>query len=52
MFELLREPAYFARVSVDPAAGTIACPNDSDMAPEPLYEQARTTAVEAASSAS
>ena len=52
VFEPLREPAYFARVSVDPEAGTIAWPNGSDMAPEPLYERARTTAVEAASSAS
>ncbi len=52
VFEPLREPAYFARVSVDPEAGTIAWPNGSDMAPEPLYAQARTAAVEAASNAS
>lgn len=36
----LRDPAYFARVSVDPEAGTIAWPNGLDLAPEPLYEQA------------
>lgn len=41
VFEPLRDPAYFARVYVDSEAGTIAWPNGADMAPEPLYEQAR-----------
>ncbi|MGI8595545.1 MAG: DUF2442 domain-containing protein [Solirubrobacteraceae bacterium] len=41
VFEPLRDPAYFARVRVDPEAGTIAWPNGADMAPEPLYEAAR-----------
>lgn len=36
----LRDPSYFAQVSVDPEAGTIAWPNGLDLAPEPLYEQA------------
>lgn len=40
VFEPLRDPAYFARVGVDPEAGTIAWPNGTDMAPEPLYEEA------------
>jgi len=41
VFEPLRDPAYFARVAVDPESGTIAWPNGADMAPEPLYEAAR-----------
>jgi len=39
VFEPLRDPRYFARVAVDPESGTIAWPNGTDMAPEPLYEQ-------------
>lgn len=41
VFEPLGDPAYFARVAVDPDAGTITWPNGTDMAPEPLYEEAR-----------
>jgi hypothetical protein len=41
VFEPLRDPAYFARVAVDPDGGTIAWPNGLDMAPEPLYAEAR-----------
>jgi hypothetical protein len=41
VFEPLRDPSYFARVEVDSDAGTIAWPNGTDMAPEPLYEEAR-----------
>lgn len=41
VFEALGDPAYFARVAVDSDAGTIAWPNGIDMAPEPLYEEAR-----------
>jgi hypothetical protein len=41
VFEPLRDPAYFARVAVNPEAGTIAWPDGQDMAPEPLYEEAR-----------
>ncbi len=36
----LNDPAYFAQVTVDAEAGTIAWPNGIDLAPEPLYEQA------------
>jgi hypothetical protein len=41
VFEPLRDPSYFARVAVDREAGTIAWPNGLDMAPEPLYAEAR-----------
>jgi hypothetical protein len=41
VFESLRDPAFFARVEVDPEAGTITWPGGLDMAPEPLYEEAR-----------
>jgi Protein of unknown function (DUF2442) len=37
----LNDPAYFAEVTVDPEAGTVAWPNGIDLAPEPLYEQAK-----------
>lgn len=40
IFELLREPAYFARVTLDPVAGTVVWPNEADFAPEALYELA------------
>ena len=40
VFEPLRDPARFAKVQVE--AGTIVWPEDGlDMAPEPLYEEAR-----------
>jgi len=37
----LNDPAYFAQVTVDPEAGTITWPDGIDLAPEPLYEQAK-----------
>ena len=37
----LNDPAYFSQVAVDPEAGTIVWPNGIDLAPEPLYEQAK-----------
>ena len=37
----LNDPAYFAEVAVDPEAGTLAWPDGIDLAPEPLYEQAK-----------
>jgi Protein of unknown function (DUF2442) len=40
VLEPLRDPDYFARVTVDPEAGTITWPNGVDMAPEPLYAEA------------
>jgi hypothetical protein len=41
VFEPLCDPDYFARVQVDAAAGTITWPDGLDMAPEPLYDEAR-----------
>jgi hypothetical protein len=41
VLEPLNDPAFFARVIVDAEAGTLAWPNGIDLAPEPLYEQAR-----------
>jgi len=40
VFEPLQDPVFFARVEVDPEAGTIAWPGGLDMAPEPLYAEA------------
>lgn len=40
VLEPLNDPDYFAQVTVDAEAGTIAWPNGIDLAPEPLYEQA------------
>lgn len=37
----LNDRAYFAQVRVDPEAGTIAWPGGIDLAPEPLYVQAK-----------
>ena len=51
VLEPLSDPAYFARVRVDPEAGTLTWPNGVDLAPEPLYEEARRNLVESASSA-
>ncbi len=51
VFEPLKDPSYFARVEVDPEAGTISWPGGLDMAPEPLYDQARRNMVDATSAA-
>lgn len=37
----LSDAVYFAEVAVDPEAGTVVWPNGVDLAPEPLYEQAK-----------
>jgi hypothetical protein len=49
VFEPLRDPAVFAQVSVDGELGTVVWPGRLDMAPEPLYEEARRNAVTAPS---
>jgi hypothetical protein len=49
VFEPLRNPTYFAQVAVDPEGGTITWPNGVDMAPEPLYAEARRNLVRFAS---
>jgi hypothetical protein len=41
VLEPLNDPAYFAQVGVDPEAGTVVWPGGIDLAPEPLYEQAK-----------
>jgi hypothetical protein len=41
VFEPLADQAFFAQVRVDPEGGTIVWPNGVDMAPEPLYAEAR-----------
>lgn len=38
ILEPLVDPAYFARVVVDPVAGTVVWPDKADFAPEALYE--------------
>ena len=37
----MNDPAYFAEVTVDHEAGTIVRPGGIDLAPGPLYEQAK-----------
>ena len=37
----LNDPIYFAKVTVDAEAGTLVWPGGVDLAPEPLYEQAK-----------
>lgn len=47
MFEPLRDPARFAKVSIK--WGTLYWPHDElDMAPEPLYEKAKANALKPA----
>ena len=41
VLEPLHDPAYLAQVTVDTEAGTLVWPDGIDLAPEPLYEQAR-----------
>ncbi|PYQ62136.1 MAG: DUF2442 domain-containing protein [Acidobacteria bacterium] len=43
IFEPLREPGYFERFFLD--GGTVAWPNGADIAPETLYERARSSEV-------
>ncbi|MBV9805171.1 MAG: DUF2442 domain-containing protein [Solirubrobacterales bacterium] len=41
VFQALQDPTVFAQVHVEEQFGTIAWPGDLDMAPEPLYDEAR-----------
>lgn len=38
VFDPLRDPAYVARVSVDPVCGTVVWPNGADLAPTALHD--------------
>lgn len=40
VFEPLRDPAYFAKVTLDPLCGTVVWPNGADFTPEALHELA------------
>jgi hypothetical protein len=42
VFQPLRDPAFFQRFFLE--GGTIAWPNGSDIAPETLYERAKSSA--------
>jgi hypothetical protein len=37
IFEPLKDPAYFARVRVDPELGSVVWPNGADLDPDVLY---------------
>jgi hypothetical protein len=37
VFDALRDPAFFAQVTVDDELGTIVWPNGADVAPETLH---------------
>lgn len=41
VLEPLNDPAYLARVAAHPETGTVVWPGGIDLAPEPLYEQAK-----------
>ena len=38
IFEPLRDPAYFAKVYLDPNSRTVTWPNSADFAPDFLYQ--------------
>jgi len=43
VFELLKDPKFFKRVSVNPETETIEWPNGADFAPEFLYDVGQET---------
>ena len=45
VFEALQDPTFFAQVSVDREAGTVAWPNGVDLDPDVLYEAANANPV-------
>lgn len=50
VFEPLRDPAYFSRMTLDPVCGTVVWPNGADFAPEALHELAAVDVADAAAS--
>jgi hypothetical protein len=38
IFEPLRDPTYFARMTLDAICGTVVWPNGADFAPEALHD--------------
>jgi hypothetical protein len=40
VFEQLKDPAFFAMVTLDPELGTIVWPNGADLAPDALHAAA------------
>ena len=48
VFEPLRDPTYFSRVSLDLICGTVVWPNGADFAPEALHELEAETMSESA----
>jgi hypothetical protein len=38
VFQPLRDPRYFRRISIYPGGATLHWPNEADIAPETLYE--------------
>lgn len=48
IFEPLRDPEYFRKLTADSDAGTIVWPNEADVAPETLYARAQSCASAAA----
>jgi hypothetical protein len=38
VFEPVKDPSFFALVTIDPVAQTVVWPNGADLAPEALYE--------------
>jgi hypothetical protein len=38
VFEPVKDPSFFALVTIDPLAQTVVWPNGADLAPEALYE--------------
>jgi len=48
IFEPLRDPAYFASMTLDSICGTVVWPNGADFAPEALHELEAETMSESA----
>jgi hypothetical protein len=40
VFEPLRDPEFFAKVSVDPELGTLVWPNGAELAADELHDKA------------